>query len=1038
MAIKSGINFSKEQIEKLFPFYVEINSDLKITALGPSLKKLIGVKTDKLFFDEFAIQRPFFKSVSWDSLNKSSHELFIINHKKNEILFRGQFEYLESRNTLFFIGTPWVQNIDALKEKKLFIADFAIHDPTFDLLHIIKNIEINSDEIKVLLNKLKEKSEIIKQSEAQSKAILNMASEVIYRTNEKGFFIYVNPAGERLSGYSCKELYSKKFTDLIRSDYKSKTIAKYLNQIRDDLESTYYEFPIIDKSGREKWLAQSVQFIKNETGFEFVALAIDITKQKQNEFELTETNKSLELLGTLINNTSDAIQVSLEDGQLVYLNNEAAKRLGIDMNSMKSHFVQDFEIIFQKSGEWEKHVDEIKEKGTLIIEGKNVNKETGVTFPVEVTVKHVTINSVGYIIANSRDISERKKIEENVRKQKEKYENIIANMNLGLMEVDLEEKIKFVNPGFEQISGYSSDELINKKASSLFIAETHVELMSNKMKVRMSGQSDMYEVLIKNKSGEYRWWMISGAPNYNEKGELIGSIGIHLDITLAKQLELELEMAKIKAEESSKAKEAFLANMSHEIRTPLNAIIGMIRELKKEKLSEKQAYYVNSTSIASQHLFSVLNNVLDISKIEAGELQLEMQDFDLQTILNDVKSIMMAKCLEKNLYFQIIGPKNIETVFIGDASRFRQVLINLIGNAVKFTEEGGVTIDYSVTKINSENTALELLVTDTGIGIDGTFLKNIFNKFSQEDASVSRKYGGSGLGMAITRELIQLMNGHIEIQSAKNVGTKISMKFILPTGKIENIKEQKLDFTKAKTTAILLVEDNEFNRIVAKNTLSNYNCQITEAQNGKEAIYILKKNQNFDIILMDLQMPVMDGFESTKIIRNKLKLKIPIVALTANAFKSELEQCRKIGMDDSITKPFEEKKLMEVIFKLTQNNSKNSENDSHGSLLYNLERLEVLFKGDKVQISKMITIFVEQITKAIDEIMDAYSTKNFETVYQTVHRIKPSIDSMGITSLKEVTRFIEKNAKERNDTAELQNKLNVLIATLQKVLKQLK
>ena len=1038
MALKSNINFSKEQIEKLFPFYVEINSDLQIIALGPSLKKLIGVKTDKLFFDEFAIQRPFFKSVSWDSLNKSTHELFIINHKKNEILFRGQFEYIESRNTLFFIGTPWVQNIDALKEKKLFITDFAVHDPTFDLLHIIKNIEINSNEIKVLLSRLKEKSEIIKQSEAQSKAILNMASEVIYRTNDKGYFTYVNPAGERLSGYTSKELYKKKFTDLIRYDYKFRTLAKYFNQIREDIESTYYEFPIIDKNGREKWLAQSVQLIKNETSFEFVALAIDITKQKQNEFELTETNKSLELLSTLINNTSDAIQVSLEDGQLVYLNNEGAKRLGIDINSTRNHFVQDFEIIFQKRGEWEKHVADIKEKGTLIIEGKNVHKETGVVFPVEVTVKHIMIDSVGYIIANSRDISERKKIEESVRKQKEKYENIIANMNLGLMEVDLEEKIKFVNPGFEQISGYSREELINKKASSLFIAETHVELMSNKMKVRTSGQSDMYEVLIKNKSGEYRWWMISGAPNYNEKGELIGSIGIHLDITLAKQLELELEMAKIKAEESSKAKEAFLANMSHEIRTPLNAIIGMIRELKKEKLSEKQSYYVNNTSIASQHLFSVLNNVLDISKIEAGELQLEMQDFDLQTILNDVKSIMMAKCLEKNLYFQIIGPKNIETIFTGDASRFRQILINLIGNAVKFTEDGGVTIDYTVTKLNSENNALELLLTDTGIGIDATFLKNIFNKFSQEDASVSRKYGGSGLGMAITKELIQLMNGHIEIQSAKNIGTKIIMKFILPTGKIENIKEQKLDFTKAKSTAILLVEDNEFNRIVAKNTLTNYNCKITEAQNGKEAIDILKKNQNFDIILMDLQMPVMDGFESTKIIRNKLKIKTPIVALTANAFKSELEQCRKIGMDDCITKPFEEAKLMQVIYKLTQNSTEIFEKDKQQLPLYNLEKLELLFKGDRTQIEKMIGIFIDQNTKAIIEINEANSDKNLQAIYQTVHRIKPSIDSMGIISLKEVTRFIEKNAKENNNTEELQTNIDFLVSTLQKVLNQLK
>ncbi|MCZ8284891.1 MAG: PAS domain S-box protein, partial [Bacteroidia bacterium] len=335
----------------------------------------------------------------------------------------------------------------------------------------------------------------------------------------------------------------------------------------------------------------------------------------------------------------------------------------------------------------------MKSKGTLILEGININKKTNKTRPVEVTVKFLEIDSTGYIIASSRDITERKLIEDSIVKQKEKYQNIINNMNLGLLEVDLEGKIQFSNPGFSIISGYQQEELIGGKAAELFISESHVNLVKGKIKERAKGLSDMYEIPAKNKKGELRWWMISGAPNYDNMGNIIGSIGIHLDITEQKQLELQLELAKSKAEESSKAKEAFLANMSHEIRTPLNAIIGMIRELSKEKLSDKQNQYVHNTSVASQHLLSVLNNILDISKIEAGELQLDSHHFNLANLLNDVKSIMIAKASEKGLFLKINHPVVGNSFFIGDSSRFRQVLLNLIGNSVKFTHTGGITIN---------------------------------------------------------------------------------------------------------------------------------------------------------------------------------------------------------------------------------------------------------------------------------------------------------------------------------------------------------
>ena len=1049
MELNSHITFSSKQLNNIFPFYMEIDEQFKIISCGPSVKRVLKLKQNTGFQNEFSVERPYLTRLTWAELKNNSDQLFILKHVEKNVLFRGQFELIPDRKTLFFIGTPWVQDIDSLKDKKLFIKDFAIHDPTFDLLHIIKNIEINSDEIKVLLTKLREKSELIKKSEAQYKATLNMASEIIYKINGLGQFMYVNPAAEKLTGYTNEELLAKHYNEIVRADYRERTANQYLEQVKNNKQSFYFEFPLITKSGEEKWLGQSVQLVRNTNEIEFVALAIDITKQKVNEFALVETNKRLELLNNLINNTSDAIQVSLENGQLIYVNNEASVRLGIDKEAVGRYSVKDFELNFKTPGEWEKHVLELKSKGKIIIEGKNVNKKNGETFPVEVTVTFISIDSVGYIIANSRDISERKAIEETVKKQREKYQNIIANMNLGLIEVGLDEKVQYVNHAFETMSGYSQDELLGKNAAQLFIIEQQVTLMEDKLSARKQGISDMYEVLVRNKANEQKWWIISGAPNYDDKGELVGSIGIHLDITTAKQLELDLAIAKEKAEESSRAKESFLANMSHEIRTPLNGIIGMIRELSYESLTEKQTKHLNNASVASQHLLSVLNNILDVSKIEAGELNLEKSHFVLSNTIKSVKAIMLTKAREKGLLFNLDICDIKGKVYMGDSARISQVLLNLIGNAIKFTDTGGIFIECRVKEVRQDAHTISISVEDTGVGMDESYLNNLFKKFSQEDVSTSRKYGGTGLGMAISKEIVQMMGGSIRVRSKKNEGTVIEIIFDLPMGNYEELEEghEISNVHDLSNLKILLVEDNEFNRFVATSTLTRCKCNVSEAYNGQEAVAKVTENK-YDLILMDLQMPIMDGFEATIAIRKKLGLTIPIIALTANAFKSELEECINVGMNGYVTKPFEEDKLISTIAKTLSlsviKKKKEEEPDKKPSAtilkqkLYNLEKLMELARNDKTYVQKMIGIFTEQTTISIEQIKTAYGNKNLGALYQVAHKIKPSLDSMGIISLRENIREIEMSAKEGNDSDILASKIEFLLSTLNEALEQLK
>jgi len=758
----------------------------------------------------------------------------------------------------------------------------------------------------------------LRRSEENYRSIIEHASDIIYKTNDRGFFVFVNPVAERITGYTKEELYKMHFSELIRADHKIKAVKFYLNQVRNKVSSTYLEFPLINKKGQQIWIGQSVQFSYvsvNSSQFELTSMAIDITKQKL--------------------------------------------------------------------------------------------------------------------------------FEELLKKQEEKYRNIITNMNLGLIEVSPNEEILHANQGFCKMSGFSQEELIGKKASELFVMD--VDLLEEKKKLRAESISDMYQMPVKHKNGDIRWWTVSGAPNFNDSGDFIGSIGIHLDITDQKKLEKELETAKIKAELASKAKESFLANMSHEIRTPLNAIIGMIRELGKETLNKDQKIYVEKSAIASKHLLSIINNVLDISKIEAGELTLEDEHFSLDNSVDNVMSIMSSRAEEKGIYLRSEFSEEIHQAVIGDQLRIEQVLINLVGNAVKFTTKGGITIKSSLLNNGTDEQKIRIAVSDTGVGMDENYLKNVFKKFSQEDRSVSRKYGGTGLGLAITYELIQLMGGTIEVESEKNSGTTFSVIVTLKksdTCRIE-IKEDANEAISLNGLKILLVEDNELNRLVAQNTFKYHDCFVEEAVNGLDAIDKLKKNK-FDIILMDIQMPEMDGLEATEKIRTELKIETPIIALTANAFKSEVEKCKLAGMNDYLTKPFEEISLLKLISKYTNatfnqvQQTTDTKNEKTDLKLYDLNKLKELSRGDKEFIKKMISLFVEQAKVSLDEINFAYKLNDHDKIHKVAHRLKPSIDNMGISSLKKEIRELESLAKDQMNVKELSPLIEYLNTTLLKVIEALK
>ncbi|UPZ17888.1 PAS domain-containing hybrid sensor histidine kinase/response regulator [Flavobacterium humidisoli] len=640
----------------------------------------------------------------------------------------------------------------------------------------------------------------------------------------------------------------------------------------------------------------------------------DVTEsiKDKNLLKQSEERKSI-----IINSSFHAIVTVNINGRITFWNNQAEVIFGWKKEEVLEKKLDEI-IIPEKHGDGHKQrLRYFKDAGKGFILNRQIEfraiNNNGREFPAEISIIPLEQNGEVFFCCFIKDISEQKKTEIKLKVQEEKYRNILANMNLGLIEVDNNEIIQFANQSFADMSGFEINELIGLNASKTFLFAEGIERLNSKIELRKKGISDVYQIPVKNKKGELRWWAVGGAPNYDDKGRLVGSIGIHLDITEQKRMEAELEKERLKAEEASKAKEAFLANMSHEIRTPLNGIIGFLRELKRQNLTPLQRQYVERSALASKHLLSIISDVLDISKIEAGEMSLETEDFIFENVISNVVNVLDPLAKKKSLELIIEISKDVHSVLKGDIVRLQQILFNLVGNSLKFTSKGQILLKCEVLRNAESWQRLQISVTDSGIGMDQGYAKKIFNKFSQENIAISRKFGGTGLGMAITKELIHLMNGEINVKTEKGTGTTVSFVVDLEKGDVQGIKKIKNEIdVDISGLNVLLVEDNGINRMVANNSLRHFNCLVTEAVNGIEAIEILK-TKSFDVILMDLQMPEMDGIEATKKIRKDLKLQTPIIAFTANAFKSEIDKCKKAGMDDYITKPYEEFDLIETI-----------------------------------------------------------------------------------------------------------------------------
>ncbi len=634
-----------------------------------------------------------------------------------------------------------------------------------------------------------------------------------------------------------------------------------------------------------------------------------------------------------------------------------------------------------------------------------------------------------------RDVTQKSLSDEKLRQSEEKYRGIIENMELGLVELDTEGRVLRSYSRFCEMVGYTAQELEGRNLYKMLLPSEFQAVLSRQSKDREAGKAGIYEIQLIRKDGSRLWTLISGAPIQNLAGGVKGSIGIYYDISHQKKLQQDLEAAKRHAEEAQEAEKQFLANMSHEIRTPLNAIIGMSHLLYDTHPTDEQKEYLAILKNSAEMLRALISDVLDLSKIRAGKVEVQNKEFDLVGMIRSIIKSAQLRFENKPIRANCQLDERLQTLVIGDDLLLNQILHNLFGNAEKFTLEGQIGINVRLASRKDGIMNVEFVVYDSGIGIPSDKIELIFQSFRQVDGDIKRKFGGTGLGLAITKQLIELQGGSIQVESKLGEGSRFI--FTLPyrdTGK-RILQTEKTISQNAPLNAegkqLLVVEDNYMNRKYISTLLKKWNLDFKMAFNGREAVE-LAREVKFNLIFMDIQMPEMDGYEATIAIRNSANLNqhTPIIALTASALTSEKDVAFNAGMNDFLTKPFKPAQLYEKLQEYYSDNRKDQlteGGDEDAPFRFNSRLdayiLESFYGDDFHYMCEMFGAFLEDTVPLVQKLRPALNANNWVELAVLAHKVKPAFGIVGLPDLQKSMQQLEQMAKYQPDKDKLNNLL---------------
>jgi PAS domain S-box-containing protein len=656
-------------------------------------------------------------------------------------------------------------------------------------------------------------------------------------------------------------------------------------------------------------------------------------------------------------------------------------------------------------------------------------------------------------------IANKELVYQNLEKEKRAAELTKANLARILIEashdplftINPNGKITDLNNASAKITGMSRENLIDTDFFEHFTEPYKARKIYKE--VFANGFVKDYPLTIRDhKNTEV---LFNGSVFKDEADHVVGVVLVARDITEQKRVENELieakvfaelateiaeetqkraEFAKHTAENAVKSKQQFLSNMSHEIRTPMNAIIGFTKVVLKTELTTKQREYLTAIKTSGDALIVLINDILDLAKVDANKMIFEEIPFKMASSINAMLHLFESKIHEKNLKLIVEYDKKIPVVLVGDSVRLHQIILNLVSNAVKFTSTGKITVKVKMVTEDTEKVGIKFSISDTGIGVSKDKIKNIFDNFQQATSDTSRLYGGTGLGLSIVKQLVEKQGGKIEVDSELDVGSLFSFQLVFRKTKEQETnrhlsKEQEEEIVGIK---VLVVEDMELNQLLMKTLMDDFKFECDIVSNGKLAVQCLSE-KSYDIILMDLQMPEMNGFEATKHIRNILKRTVPIMALTADITTVDLEKCKAVGMNDYIAKPIDEKLLYAKIIDLVKRTELSDEILKTEELIVqarciNLSYLLERTKANPQLMSEMIKLYLEQTPPLIEAMKLGFQTNDWKLLKAAVHKMIPSFAIMGMdNNFEEMAKKIQEYAMQQ----EVSGQVSDMVAQLE-------
>ncbi|TCC96201.1 PAS domain-containing hybrid sensor histidine kinase/response regulator [Pedobacter hiemivivus] len=756
---------------------------------------------------------------------------------------------------------------------------------------------------------LQRKSEELAAHAQRFEELLNISAvspEIHCILDKMGIVLFINNAVTNLLEYSVEEAEGLNIWSFCHREDLNRVINTIEDGLRKGIKQFENDFRIVSKSGVIRWISWTM-VTKNEKWY---AYGRDITENKKVEHELMK----LSFVASKVNN---AVVINDANNHVTWVNEAFEKITGFNLNDLKGKRLGDLISGPRTDMELLEHARELTKRNqsfTVDLLAYRKDKQ-----PIWISIYNtVVFNEAGKVEIEVEiiiDITDKKNAEEELQV----LSLVASETNTGVNISDANCYTTWVNQSLERLTGYTATELNGFRLGDILCAESddaQQQLINEAREKAQNKQAYSIEVEAKKKDGTMVWLSVATTPVLGLTGKLERQIDLITDITQRKQVEREMVEAKEQALQLSEAKEMFLSVMSHEIRTPLNAVIGMTHLLMDNDPKPSQIEDLNILKFSGENLLNIINDILDFTKIETGNLHLELMPFSMKALTTDIVTSLGVNASKRENELVLLYDEEIPKLVSGDKTRLYQILMNLLGNAIKFTYQGKIILQLKLIASDEQYIAIHFEVSDNGIGIPEDKLSYIFEAFTQAKTDISRKYGGTGLGLAITKRLLELYNSEIEVKSIEDEGTCFSFTLnflkssLLATG--GELIAQAEAFTGKR---ILIVDDNEINLLIAKRILGKFGLNIDFALNGEEAIHKVK-DERYDLVFMDIKMPGMDGFEATRIIRsqpdNYFKM-VPIIALTASTLQNEYRKFKESGMNGHILKPFKPEEIRELL-----------------------------------------------------------------------------------------------------------------------------